>query len=322
MKRITIGSLVFLATFMASCSDDHQDVKEEPVEAKELVTPTVRARMIDQTEPESFTGVLEVYPCNVNQPTYFGNYVNGKLTPFNGYYMILDGQVYGTNNRELSLPIGTYNMVYWGTPKYDEPIYNKPAIRSPGISMGYNLSDLCFSLRQNQDSTYMPAYDLVYALKTVQIGEEDIQASLSRVGAGLKIVVQRPNGKSFSPDVTGIEARIGSIAECLNFYTAEPSNMTKTVKFDLGFSNDSTAMSNATVMVFPSGPNPLLELFITLKDGSVRKLSKNLSFTLLPNTKLTLNVMIGDILVGGGSGDFSIEDWKEENESIDFPIVD
>lgn len=129
-------------------------------------------------------------------------------------------------------------------------------------------------------------------------------------------------GKSFSPDVTGIEARIGSIAESLNFYTAEPSNMTKTVKFDLEFSTDSTSMSNSTVMLFPSGPDPLLELFITLKDGTVRTLSKNLSSTLSANTMLTLNVMIGEILVDGGSGTYSIADWKEESESIDFPIVD
>lgn len=73
--------------------------------------------------------------------------------------------------------------------------------------------------------------------------------------------------------------------------------MTKTVKFDLEYSADSTSMSNPTVMLFPSGPNPLLELFITLKDGTVRKLSKNLSATLSANTMLTLNIMIGEILV-------------------------
>lgn len=322
MKRILFGFLAFL-TVMSACSDDHQDDNEPmQVDGRSLVTPEINIRVADQFVQQAFTGILEIYPCNQNQSVYFGNYVNGKLTTFNGYYTIVDGQDYGNNNRDISLPIGTYTMVYWGTPKYEEPIYNKPAVKSPGLTLGANLSDLYFSLRANKDSTYMPVYDLVYATKTVSIGEEDIQATLSHVGAGLKIIAQMQQGKSFSPDVTGIEARIGSIAESLNFYTAEPSNMTKTVKFDLEFSTDSTSMSNSTVMLFPSGPGPLLELFITLKDGTVRTLSKNLSSTLSANTMLTLNVMIGEILIDGGSGTYSIADWKEESESIDFPIVD
>lgn len=324
MKKILFGALALLAV-VSACSDDN-DCQEnnEPmqVDGRSLITPGINIRVSDQFTQKAFTGILEIYPCNQGQPTYFGNYINGKLSPLNGYYTIVNGQDYGSNNRNVSLPIGTYNMVYWGTPKYEEPIYNQPAVKSPGMTLGANLSNLYFSLRANKDTTYMPVYDLVYAMKTVQIGEEDIQATLSHVGAGLKVIAQMQDGKSFSPNVTAIEARIGSIAENLNVYTAEASNMTKTVKFDLEYSSDSTSMSNATVMLFPSGPNPLLELFITLKDGTVRKLSKNLSSTLSANTKLTLNVMIGEILVGGGSGTYSITDWKEESESIDFPVVD
>ncbi len=321
MKKILFGFLALLAT-VSACSDDHQEEDDEvQVDGRSLVTPRISVRVADQFTQKAFTGILEVYPCNQNQTTYFGNYVNGKLTPFNGYYTIVNGQDFGNNNRNISLPINTYNMVYWGTPKYDEPIYNQPAVKSPGMTVGANVSDLYFSLRANQDSTYMPVYDLVYAMKTVQIGEEDIQATLSHVGAGLKIIAQMQQGKTFSPNITSIQARIGSIAEKLNFYTAEPSNMTKTVKFDLEYSADSTSMSNPTVMLFPSGPNPLLELFITLKDGTIRKLSKNLSATLSANTMLTLNIMIGEILVNENSGTYSITDWKEENESIDFPIV-
>ena len=271
MKKILFGVLGLLA-LVSACNDDHEDVNAPTqVDARSLVTPSINIRVADQFTQKAFTGILEVYPCNQNQTTYFGNY--------------------------------------------------EPAVKSPGMTVGANVSDLYFSLRANQDSTYMPVYDLVYAMKTVQIGEEDIQATLSHVGAGLKIIAQMQQGKTFSPNITGIQARIGSIAEKLNFYTAEPSNMTKTVKFDLEYSADSTSMSNPTVMLFPSGPNPLLELFITLKDGTVRKLSKNLSATLSANTMLTLNIMIGEILVNENSGTYSITDWKEENESINFPIV-
>ena len=114
----------------------------------------------------------------------------------------------------------------------------------------------------------------------------------------------------FSPMITNIQARIGGIAEKMNFYTAETENKTKTVKFNLERSTDGTIMSNATVMLFPSAENPPLELIITLEDGSEHKLSKNLSSTLSENTKLTLNIILGEIMSGETPGDFSIEDWK------------
>lgn len=112
------------------------------------------------------------------------------------------------------------------------------------------------------------------------------------------------------------------IAEKINLYTAEPENKTKTVKFDLVRSVDNTEMSNAMVMVFPSAPNPLLTLLITLKDGSVHTLSKNLESTLVANTRLTVNIVIGDIFAGGSSGNFTIDNWNESSETIEFPVVD
>ncbi|WP_410523399.1 hypothetical protein [Phocaeicola coprocola] len=44
----------------------------------------------------------------------------------------------------------------------------------------------------------------------------------------------------------------------------------------------------------------MLTLLITLKDGSVHTLSKNLESTLVANTRLTVNIVIGDIFAGGG----------------------
>ena len=52
------------------------------------------------------------------------------------------------------------------------------------------------------------------------------------------------------------------------------------------------------------------------------KLSENLNATLSPNTRLTLNINVGKILVDGNPGDFDYDDWNEESETIDFPIVD
>lgn len=64
------------------------------------------------------------------------------------------------------------------------------------------------------------------------------------------------------------------------------------------------------------------KLFITLKDGTVHRLARNLSSTLDANTRLTLNVVIGNIFSGGGTGNFTIENWNEATETIEFPVVD
>ena len=128
------------------------DSNTTPPEETQLVTPEVRARIADPLNQNPFTGILEIYPCNAETSIYYGNFINGNKTVFNGYYnLILDGHVYGEYNRLLHLPLGTYNMVYWGTPKYDDPIYNTPAINSPGITQGVDLSNLYFRLRADTD---------------------------------------------------------------------------------------------------------------------------------------------------------------------------
>lgn len=256
MKKLLLGAISFLVLFSACKDDDNVNSNTTPPEETQLVTPEVRARIADPLNQNPFTGILEIYPCNAETSIYYGNFINGNKTVFNGYYTILDGHVYGEYNRPLHLPLGTYNMVYWGTPKYDDPIYNTPAINSPGITQGVDLSNLYFRLRANTDNTYMPVYDLVHAVKPAQIGKEDLQASLTRVTAGLKIIAKMKQNEVFSPMITNIQARIGGIAEKMNFYTAETENKTKTVKFNLERSTDGTIMSNATVMLFPSAENP------------------------------------------------------------------
>lgn len=325
MKKILFGAtaLMLLST-LAACCDDDDKTADEPAqpETVQLITPDVKARIADPLNQNPFTGILEIYPCSAESSTYYGNYVNGKKTVFNGYYTIVDGHIFGEYNRPIQLPVGTYNMVYWGTPKYDDPIYNTPAINEPGLTQGADLSTLYFRLRANTDGTYMPVYDLVHAVKPANIGSEDLQAALTRVTAGIRIIAKMQNNAPFNSSITGIQARIGGIAEKLNLYTAEAENPTKVVKFDLERSADNTIMSNATVMLFPSAENPPLELIITLADGTQHTLSKNLSSTLSPNTKLTLNIILGEIISGGSSpGSFSIEDWNEVSETIEFPVI-
>ena len=145
---------------------------------------------------------------------------------------------------------------------------------------------------------------------------------MHRAVAGLKVIVKTQNNGVISSNVESIKVHIGGIAEKLNLYTAEPENKVKTVAFDLVRSVDNTEMSNAMIMLFPSAANPLIQLFITLKDGTVHRLARNLSSTLEANTRLTLNVVIGNIFSGGGTGNFTIENWNEATETIEFPMVD
>ena len=321
MKKVIISAAILLSAMTLASSCKNEDNPED--NCTKLVTPAISARITEQVaQDQPFTGILEIYPCNYGTSTYYGNYINGAQMIFGGYYTIVKGSVFGSNNREIHLPIGDYTMIYWGTPKHEEPIDNKPAISEPGLTEGANLSDLYFSLKPYGDGTYRPTYDLVHAIQDINIGEEDLEAPLMRVTAGLKINLRQKDGSVFSEDITSIRAEIGGIAEKINFFTAEAENMTKIVRFDLQKSEEGTLMSNPTVMIFPSSESPQLDIYITLKDGSVHKASQVLESALSANTLLTLDITIGKILSGGDPGDFTITDWNEENETINFPVIE
>lgn len=320
MKSTMLG-LLSLITILSACSKD--DEWKLPETAGDLVTPVVTALVADPLNESPLTGILEAYPCNSESSIYFGNYVNGELTPFYGYYRVYEGHTYGEYNRILNLPAGSYNMIYWATPKYEEPIYSKPGIDEPAISIGADLSKQYFGLRPNKDGTYMPVYDLVHAVKETNTAD-DFQASLKRVVAGLKVIVRKKDNGIFGSEIAKMQIRIHGIAEKINFYTAEPENQDKTVLFELIPSDDGTSMSNATVMLFPSAPTPKLELEIIMRDGQSETLSKNLTSTLVANTRLTLNILINNLNPGGGgeTGNFSIENWNEATETIEFTLGD
>lgn len=154
MKEIIWGALA-LSVVAVSCVKDDCLLDEQK---GRLVTPRLESRLADNISPLS--GILEAYPCNAGTSIFYGNYVNEQLSTFYGFYHIQDGSIYGENNRLISLPIGRYDMVYWGTPQYEEPIHTTPAIEEPGLSIGSDLSSLFFGLRKNSaDTTYIPVFD-------------------------------------------------------------------------------------------------------------------------------------------------------------------
>ena len=323
--------LIFLATvtaaILAGCSsDDPMDCingNNGGGDSNGLVSPRVRATVNTPDNPQSpMTGVLEVYPCQAGTSIYYGNYVEDVLTPFPGMYTLKDGNTFGDPARAISLPVGTYNMVYWGTPKYEEPIYSNPVVIDPQLAIGGDLSQQYFAMRQNiPDTTYYPVYDFVYAVKPANIGTEELSAAMKRQVAGLKVIVKDKNNGVLSSSIASMKVHIGGIAEKLNMYTAEPVNQTKTVSFPLVLSTDGTQMSNATVMLFPSATSPLFQLIITLKNGTVKTFKQALSSPLKINTRLTLTLTLGDIFTEEESGNFTIDNWQEESETIDIPSL-
>lgn len=326
--------LIFLATVTAAiftgCSSDNPML---PIEGRSensgrgdsngLVSPRVRATVNTPENPQSpMTGILEVYPCQPGTSTYFGNYMEDVLTPFPGMYTLKDGNTFGEPNRAISLPVGTYNMIYWGTPKYEEPIYSNPVVMEPQLTIGGDLAQQYFSMRQNiPDTTYYPVYDLVYAVKPANIGTEELSAAMKRQVAGLKVIVKDKNNGVLSSSIKTMKVHVGGIAEKLNMYTAAPVNQTKTVAFLLVLSTDGTQMSNATVMLFPSANSPLFQLIITLKNGTVKTFKQALSSPLKINTRLTLTLTLGDIFSEEESGNFTIDNWQEESETIEAPSL-
>ena len=320
MKRLIILAIIAAPLFV-SCSDDDNCPSGNDVPTATLITPDLDIKLSSTQDP--MTGILEAYPCQDGSSIYFGNYVENKLTPFPGYYRLRDGDIYGKSNRFVTLPVGVYNMIYWGTAKPEMPIYSSPAINDPQLTLGADLSKQYFSLRKvTADTTFYPTFDFVYALKGIDIGVEELSASMQRVVAGLQVIVKNKDNSPLSTTISNMEIRIGSIAEKINVYTAEPENRTCTVEFPLTVSADSTQMSNDAVMLFPSGPNPMLTLLINLKNGNVKTFRQALDGPLKANNHLILTLTLGDIFSDQNSGTFTVDSWQEEHQTIDVPTLE
>lgn len=318
MKKEYLLTLL-AAAFLASCSDDNSYPTGNEG-TPQLVSPDLNIRLA--STQNQMSGILEAYPCKAGSSIYFGNYVQNKLSPLPGYYRLNDGEISGKNNRLITLPTGIYNIIYWGTSKPEMPTYANPVIREPQITLGGDLSQQYYGLRKiSADTTYHPTFDLVYAVKSLDVGVEDLNAALQRVVAGLKIVVKNADNSTLNPAIAGMEIHIGSIAEKQNAYTAEPSTQTCTVEFPLAPNADNTQMSNAAVMLFPSGANPPLTLFINLKNGNVKVFKQTLASPLKANQHLTLTLTLGEIFTDLDSGTFTVDNWQEEHQTIDIPTL-
>lgn len=315
MKKLLY--LAALAAMVFSCADDNPPVM---VEKTPLITPQLDMLVSTAGGFSPLTGVLTISPCQANSSVYYGNYVNNILTPLYAYYYVKGGTYYEDSvNRVISLPAGTYNMVYWGMPVYEEPQYTNPIVREPAYSIGADMKLQKFSLvKMAADTTYYPAFDMVHAVESATVGTEPLSASLQRVVAGLKVIVKDQDNGVLNSSISGMTVCVTNIASELNFYTGKPQGNPCSVSFPLQRSVDGTEMSCATVMLFPSYGKSEFQLYIALKNGTVKTFKQVLNGPFNANTKLTLTLTLGDVFSEESTGNFTVTNWNEFSQTIDI----
>lgn len=312
--------MLAIAILLGGCSKDDDD--KAPGSGEKLISPEMENMAVSSTA--GFTGALMVYPCLPDTSFYYGNYnAKDELGPFNAYYTVGRGSI-ASSLIPVRLPVGDYNFLYWGVMKNSQAdsTYDAVAINEPGLRKGANLADLYYSLQKESysDTTYLPVYDYVHAIQTLHVGTDKMEAMLSRAVAGLKVTIVNHDGSMLDSSISSSRILVSDIAGRLNYYTAEPSDFSKTVAFPLTVSADSLSMSaNSTVMLFPSGNTPRLTIVIYLKNGQVKTFDKTLDNPLVAGNRLTLDVSLGDLYVEEGSSNgFEVKGWNEKTEAIDL----
>lgn len=316
----SILTMLAIAILLGGCSKDDDD--KAPGSGEKLISPEMENMAVSSTA--GFTGALMVYPCLPDTSFYYGNYnAKDELGPFNAYYTVGRGSI-ASSLIPVRLPVGDYNFLYWGVMKNSQAdsTYDAVAINEPGLRKGANLADLYYSLQKESysDTTYLPVYDYVHAIQTLHVGTDKMEAMLSRAVAGLKVTIVNHDGSMLDSSISSSRILVSDIAGRLNYYTAEPSDFSKTVAFPLTVSADSLSMSaNSTVMLFPSGNTPRLTIIIYLKNGQVKTFDKTLDNPLVAGNRLTLDVSLGDLYVEEGSSNgFEVKGWNEKTEAIDL----
>lgn len=307
-----------LLLLLASCAKD-DDCSPANVNPDNLVSPALYATL-EQHSTDPYTGPLEVLPCQSDGSIYVGNYTpTGRQVPFPAYYAINNG-IGQSKNYPLRLPVGTYNIIYWGYPNY----YNTTDayIADPILIVGEELHGTSLGLRKvPADTVCYPVHDLVYGTQSINIGEEELQAHLRRASAALEVVATETNGNAFGNGIDSMWVYIGGIYSDLNYFSAQPEGTFKTVEFGMSPSTDRKQWSKEFVSVFPSGPTPPFQIFVRMKNGKVKRYQQKLSTQLTAGTKTTINLsMDGVLLEEGNTGGFQVDKWKEQNENIHIPL--
>lgn len=315
MKHLIV--CLFVIPILIACSSE--DECNYGKNSSNLITPKLYVNLaIDNP----MTGILTVYPCNANSSIYFGNYnKDGELVVINATYLVKDG--YATNGQpSVRLPIGNYNMVYWGIPIATTPQFDFPATREPPITLGADLAALKYELfKYPSDTTYYPTYDYALGTGVVNIGSEQLTAALKRKTAAIDVIVKNKDNSAFNANIDSMWIYVGGISQAINFYTGDPDySSVRTVKIPLVSTESNTKRISKTAMTFPSVSSPLFQLFIELNNGQIKTYKQNLSSALTAGTHLTLTLTLNEILSEENEiGEFTVNNWTETSEGFDIP---
>ena len=270
-----------LLALLASCGKN-EDCDIVTPQPEDLVSLALYATL-SQSSTDPYNGPLEVLPCETNGSFYIGNYTaKGKQVPFPAYYLITNG-IGKSQKYPLRLPVGLRKI--------------------PG------------------DTVYYPIHSLVYGTQNINIGKDDLQAHLKHASAALSVIVSETNGDAFSDAIDSMWIYISNIHSNLNYFSARPEGTFKTISFGLKPSTNRTEFNNNFVSVFPSQPNPMFQIFVQLSNGTIKHYQQKLTTQLNAGTRTTVNLsMDGVLLEEGDTGEFQIDKWKEQHDSIHISL--
>lgn len=315
MKKFVLP-LLLVPLFM-SCRVDHDYCDRHENHDHDHDLGTIKLNVTQGDRP--FDGILDIFSCRDSTFDYVGNYNHDRPSVLNPSCLVSNGSI-STWSLPLLLPVGEYNIVYWGVYS-GTPIYERSYMMSPALRIGANLAELYWTLRKNSGGqTYMPVLDQVIAVRKTEVGGNAISVDLQRVVAGLTVVVQNRDASAFDETIQSFDVTVGGIAEGVNVTTGEPRNQTKIVAFNLTMSKDRLSATNKVAMVYPSAPRPQVKITAKLANGTSKSYTTNLENSLDANVMQKVTVMVSDILSGDpGGSTFSVESWVESSEVIDAP---
>ncbi|MEG0466969.1 MAG: FimB/Mfa2 family fimbrial subunit [Mucinivorans sp.] len=315
MKKILFLTLI-APLMVVSC---HRDTTICPDPNPPLEFGTIKFTALQANK--AYTGALEMFPCKANTTLYVGNYIREKVSVINPSCVVNQGMI-TTWGYQLWLPLGSYNMVYWGVG--NSQTYGASMVEQPTLTLGGDVSPLFWSLKINADqTTYMPVLDQVMAVQNVAIGGSSLSVNLARMVAGLNVVIKNSTAKPLDTSINSIEVMVGGIAEKLNFVTGAPINQTKTVRFALTIDpKNRTQASNQTAMLYPSIQMPQIVINIYLSNGQKKSYETKLKNAFTANSIQTITILIGDILASDPTSTaFTIDHWQETSQTIDVPLI-
>lgn len=276
--------LFMLLVLVYGCNDESKFPVVDPSEPDNVLF-----RIAETNTP--FTGAVEIYPCNPNMSTYYGNYVNGIQSVFNASYIIKDGDIVGIGT-PLTLPPGKYTLLYWGVNSSDERYSGQ--VNAGPLTSGVDMSTLYWRLRPSYNGTFRPTYDQLFGKSNVSIGQPNATVKLRRVVVGIQVDITFTGDAPLNSNIVSIDAQIDHVAPRVNYFTGDPDflNGTVTVNIPMTISSDRRSATNLMAMFYPTQVAPTLLIVAKLSSGATKTYSHQIQTQLDAGDLSTIHLNI------------------------------